>query len=1200
MNKTAVKNFAVWAREKLISDIKYKAQTIGITENGIAEKLPQSTKDMQFFDIGTKNYAEVAGDDIAKRNALVGVIKSRERSFKTYQEAFANVVEEVAYTWFNRLIAIRFMEVNDYLPSGVRVLSADNPAKKEPDIVTKPFETDLEFTADEQSTILRYKDENKPDELFRLLFIKQCNKLHEILPELFEKTNDYSELLLNLSVIDQDGIIYHLIHDIPEEDFNIEMGGQVEIIGWLYQYYNTELKDDTYAKLKKNIKIAKDRIPAATQLFTPDWIVRYMVENSLGRLWIEGHPNDALKANWKYYLEEAEQEQEVQAQLATIRAEYAALAPEDIKIIDPCMGSGHILIYAFEVLMQIYEVQGYSERDAAQLIVRKNLYGLDIDKRAAQLAYFAVMMKARQYDRRFFTREIQPKVFAIEESNDINREQLKYFGFNMSELERSMAETQMLRLLDMLKDAKEYGAILNIEPLNWKLLYQYTGNVEFDGQVSFDSIGIEDTAEKLRRLVETAATMSQEYDIVCTNPPYMGMSNLSTKVNDLVKKYYPDSKADLFAVFIERCGEMVRTNGYQAMITMHSWMFLSSFEKLRLKILKNRDIVNMAHLGARAFEEIGGEVVQTTSFVLQKQNINDYKGTYCRLIEPTTQQGKEEMFLAGENRYTSDQSNFAKIPGSPVAYWVSEKFIEAFEKGISVDSISDFTGSQHITADNEKFLRLFWEVNDNYIGYQKTWAFYAKGGEYRKWYGNNEIIVKCDNYAMQFYKQNATSNCLAEKYWFAEGITYSAITSKGTGFRYYPPIGAFDKGGATICYVKKLYYVLGVLNSIIAKYIFSLLNPTINLQVKDVKALPIILSEVDEENVDMLCRKNVNLSKTDWDSYETSWDFQRNPLVNGKSLPAVYAAWKDECEERFLQLKANEEELNRIFIDIYGLQDELTPEVADKDITVHRVYDRKEDVPESMQGSKYIRTMRDEIVSLISYAVGCMLGRYSLDVEGLAYAGGEWDASRYSTFTPDRDNCIPITDEEYFEDDIVGLFCTWLKKAYGEETLEQNLDFIAAALGNKSNTSREVIRNYFLNDFIKDHMKTYQKRPIYWLFDSGKQNGFKALVYMHRWNADTIGNVRVEYLHRIQRVYEKEITRMQEIIDSSHDNKEIANATKRKEKLQKQLKETKDYDALIAHLALSRIDIDLDDGVKVNYEKVQTADGRKMQILAKI
>ncbi len=610
MNKTAIKNFAVWARRKLISEITYKAGLLGVTEKGAAEPLPQSTKDLQFFDIGTKTYAEVQGAEIAQRNALVAAIRDKAREVD-YKTAFQNVVEEVAYTWFNRMIAIRFMEINDYLPSRVRVLSSENPGKLEPDFVTNPFDTDLDFTPYERDRVLQFKDENKLDELFRALFIKQCNKLHEILPELFEATRDYTELLLTISFTDKDGVVYHLTHDIPESDFDIshtdedgKTPGQVEIIGWMYQYYNTEPKDEVFALLKKNVKITKERIPAATQLFTPDWIVRYMVENSLGRLWVEGHPNAALKAGWKYYLEEAEQEPDVQAQLAKLREDYARLNPEDIKVIDPCMGSGHILVYAFDVLMQIYEAQGYTQRDAARLIVEKNLYGLDIDKRAYQLAYFAVMMKARQYNRRILNGELRPHLYAIQDSNGINRNQLQFFGWSMGDVERNKAFTQVEYLLDTFRDAKEYGSILSIDMLDWELLYRFAVTVDYSDQISLDELNLEDTKNALWTLIEQGAVLAQKYDVVVTNPPYMGASGMDAKLSDYVKKNFPDSKADMFAVFIERCGQMVKENGYQAMITQHVWMFLSSFERMRECLLRSVDIVSLAHLGVGTFVDL--------------------------------------------------------------------------------------------------------------------------------------------------------------------------------------------------------------------------------------------------------------------------------------------------------------------------------------------------------------------------------------------------------------------------------------------------------------------------------------------------------------------------------------------------------------------------------------------------------------------
>lgn len=1215
MNKTAIKNFAVWAREKLISDITYKAGMLGVTENGIAEKLPQSTNDLQFFDIGTKNYAEVSGKEISQRNALVYAIKHKESDGNSFKDAFKYVVEEVAYTWFNRLIAIRFMEVNSYLPSGVRVLSSENRAKNEPDFVTTPFDTDLEFTPYEQDKVIQLKDENKLDELFRMLFIKQCNKLHDILPELFEKTDDYTELLLTISFTDKDGIVYRLTHDIDEDDFNIEKEGQVEIIGWMYQYYNIEPKAAVFARAS-GTKMKKEDIPAATQLFTPDWIVRYMVENSVGRIWVEGHPNDSLKNSWNYYVDEAEQEQQVVAKLEEIKATYKGLTPEKIKVIDPCMGSGHILVYAFDVLMQIYESYGYTQRDAARSILQNNIFGLDIDERAYQLAYFAVMMKARQYNRRILTEGIEPNLCFIKSSKQLQDSALDKMG-------EYKKITQ--KLIEEFRYAAEYGSVMSVS-LSETDLQNISNQLEVvksneDIGNLMDIMDCNELVATLTPLLKQAKILGQKYEAVITNPPYLSGSAVGSTLNDYLKSNYPASKTDLFAVFIERCAKMLNNNGLQAMITMHAWMFLSSYETLRSKMLAT-DCISMVHLGARAFEEIAGEVVQTTSFILCKNHIPNYKGVYYRLIDGTSQQAKEKMFLAGTNRYTACQSEYERIPGAPIAYWISNGVLQAFASGDNLGTHALARNGMK-TGDNNRFLRLWWEVNKNKFNsttksyteaetINAKWFPYNKGGEYRKWYGNNDYIVNWQNCGDLIFNHAKADGRNVQDYpselKFVPSLSWSLITSSKPAFRY-KECNLSDIAGMSLFATKgKIIRYLGLLNSNVALEILKLLAPTINFQAGDIARVPIIPEVNSNDNIIPIVEENISLSKSDWDSFETSWDFKEHPLVRlskdlwdataigasmsyyygchpkvGSPAELCYMLWQGECNERFNKLKANEEELNRIFIDIYGLQDELTPDVEDKDVTV-----RKADLSR-------------DIKSLISYAVGCMFGRYSLDVDGIAYAGGDWDESKYSTFIPDVDNCIPITDEEYFEDDIVGLFCAWLKKVYGEDTLEENLDFIAKALGNKGNTSREVIRNYFLTDFIKDHIKTYQKRPIYWLFDSGKQNGFKALVYMHRWNADTIGNVRVEYLHRIQRVYEKEITRMQEIIDNSRDNKEISNATKRKEKLQKQIKETKDYDAKVAHLALSRIDIDLDDGVKVNYEKVQTApDGKKMQILAKI
>lgn len=1222
MNKTAIKNFAIWARNKLIADVSYDARLIGITEDGIAKPLPQSFGGTQFFDIGTAEPYSISGEALRQRDKLIEVIQQKEKD-TDYKTAYQYVIEEVAYTWFNRLIAIRFMEVNDYLPSHIRVLSSES-GKLEPDLVTTPFDAELPFTAEEEAQIFQLKQDNKLDEMFRILFLKQCNALNEILPALFEKTKNYTELLLSLSVIDQDGVVYHLIHDIPEDDFNIERGGQVEIIGWLYQYYNTEPKAAAFAK---NGKITKEEIPAVTQLFTPDWIVRYMVENSLGRLWVEGHPECGLKENWKYYLEEAQQELEVQAKLVEIRKEYAALNPEDIKLIDPCMGSGHILVYAFDVLMQIYESAGYSQRDAAKSILEHNIYGLDIDDRAYQLAYFAVMMKARQYNRRILNGENTCHVYAIQESNSINRAHLKYFGAGLDDIEKNAAKMQLEGLLDTLTDAKEYGSILNVESYNWDLLRRFVAAEDTDGQISMDSVGVEDTAEQLNRLIDIGETMARKYWVTCTNPPYAGTSNLSANVNNFVKKNYPDSKADLFAVFIERCRQMTVNNGFQAMITQHAWMFLSSFEKLREKMMLT-ETVNMAHLGARAFEEIGGEVVQTTAFVRCANHVEGYKGTYCRLIEPTSQQGKADMFISGQNQYRVGQISFSKIPGVPVAYWISPEVLKLFDER-TVGSIAD-AKSGMTTTDNTRFLRLWEEVNCQKIGFgysniadtqdmKYKWFPFCKGGDFRRWAGNESFVVNWFNNGeeIRVAAEGATGGRLVNiDCALRECLVWTKISSANISLRMKKQ-GIFFSDAAPGVFANRetLYYLLALLNTKYANEIIKLINPTLNFVPGAVSSVPVKKDEKNKGKIIEIAEGNVQLSEQDWDSFETSWDFQKHPLLrNVSTISEAFAQWQAECDDRFNRLKVNEEELNRIFIDIYGLQDELTPEVEDKDVTV-----RKAD-------------LQRDIKSLLSYAVGCMFGRYSTYKDGLLFAGEPYSLQAFvdkmndrpgtisdeelerayrnegvvvdEMFFPDADNVIPITDEEYLDDDIVSRLCAWLKAVYGDDTLEANLDYIAKALGNKGSTSREIIRNYFLNDFFKDHCQTYSvtgsgKRPIYWLFDSGKQNGFKALVYLHRYTPDTIGNLRIDYLHKMQRVYESEINRMQDMMDHSENAREVAAASKRKDKLAKQLKECREYDEKISHLALSRIELDLDDGVKVNYRKLQTAqDGKFYEVLA--
>ena len=1161
MDKNAIKKYAVWARRELISRVSQRAALYEITDKDYGDASADSV-------LGRVMSAE----EKHQRQALIAQIR---------EKGYEQVMEEIAYTWFNRFIALRFMEVNGYLPSRVRVFTDDENNFK-PQILTEAINMELDGL--DMEKVYALKNANDDDALFKYMLIVQCNALSSILPGMFQRISDYTELLFPDNLLREGSVIEQMISMIPEEDWK----DAVQIIGWLYQYYNSEKKDDVFAALKKNVKITKENIPAATQLFTPDWIVRYMVENSLGRLWLEGHPDvknqllpteeeqsayaagnrDPEDTKWHYYLEEAEQEPEVQAQLAEIRKEYAALTPEQLKVIDPCMGSGHILVYMFDVLVKIYEAYGYSARDAVKSIVENNLYGLDIDDRAAQLAYFAVMMKARQYDRRFFSRGIQPHVYAVVESNHVDSFALEYFCNGDAKLKKAMDT-----IIKELHDAKEYGSILTVTPQDWSALYARFTEIEEDIHISREA-----ALSGLLPLVQTAQALAQKYDTVVTNPPYMAVSNADAKVNDYVKKNFPDSKADLFAVFIERCGQMAKKNGYQAMITQQTWMFSSSFKNLRVKMMQN-ETVGMIHLGARAFDEIGGEVVQPTAFVCYKGYLNNYSGIYFKLDDYASQDEKEIAYLHKQNCYIFKNRKFAELPGSIYSYWASEGVINAFKTSKSLENIATPKRGM-CTCGNDLFYRNWYEVSYTEFCYPKVahehngWVPLNKGGEFRKWYGNLVEVVDWKDDAKRL-RNYPTAQIKNEDFYFLPAITWSSIASKRLSFRYTSDGFIFDQASNGVFPpIDLYYYFLALLNSKAAKNVLTVINPSFNVLVGDIAKIPVVIAQDNLKTINSIVIDLINISKSDWDSFETSWDFNHHPLL--RKVPTIAEAfdqWQNECDSRFNQLKANEEELNRIFIDIYGLQDELTPEVEDKDVTV-----RKADLGR-------------DIRSFISYAVGCMFGRYSLDVDGLAYAGGEWDASKYVSFAADKDNIIPICDDEYFEDDIVGLFVKFVKTVYGADTLDENLKFIADALGGKG-APKEVIRNYFLNDFYADHCKIYQKRPIYWLFDSGKKNGFKALIYMHRYQPDTIARIRTDYVHEQQGRYRTAIADLESRIANADTGSRVK-LTKQLTKLQNQAEELRVYEEKIHHLADQMIRIDLDDGVKHNYAIFQ-------DVLAKI
>ncbi|MBE5038677.1 BREX-1 system adenine-specific DNA-methyltransferase PglX [Subdoligranulum sp. DSM 109015] len=1214
MDKNAIKKFAVWARRELISRVSQRAAYFEITEAGFGDPAADSV-------LGRVLSAE----EKTQRQALIAQIR---------QKGYQQVMEEVAYTWFNRFIALRFMEVNGYLPSHVRVFT-DEDNQFKPQILAEAIHMELDGL--DMQKVYAFKNANNDDGLFKYMVIVQCNALSSILPGMFQQISDYTELLFPDNLLREGSVLQQMIQLIPEEDWK----DAVQIIGWMYQYYITELNELVYDGSMSKARITKELLPAATTIYTPDWAVRYMVENSLGRLWVEGHPNDELKATWKYYLEEAEQEPDVQAQLAELRKEYAAMPPEQIKCIDPCCGSGHILAYLFDVLVQIYESYGYTTREAVTSIVQNNLYGLDIDDRAAQLAYFAVMMKARQYDRRFFSRGMQPHVYAIQNSGPLSHEAWGLLGE-----EEEIAH----RLWDSFADAKEYGSLVKPNATLEELERLKKRVTEVDRMSSYGNLFTDAMSYEILRtfepLIELTQALVQKYDVVVTNPPYLGSSRFSPLLDKFVKENYPDVKNDLSMVMYKHAlVDLAKPIGYTAFITTSSWMFLSGFEKLRKFVDSTAAITSLVDFGTELFDgKVGHNPI--VSWVTYSANL-DYKMSAVRLVEYcyARRDEKEPEFFNQKNCYTARQSNFSKIPGSPVTYWVNEKIIGLLENKKFYDEFSFKRGLT--TADNNRFLRLWFEVNlaDESLSIytpSKRWFSYNKGGEYRKWYGNREYVVDWENDGerLKNYSGSAMRNLA---FAFSKVISYSSLTSGKLSFRMCDNCLNDQAGNYFVpTATTTLTYALALLNSCVSEFFIKIKSQTLNTTADDFSALPICVDS--ESTIENFSNDNMALAKADWDSFETSWDFKQHPLVRlrlagayawGSKLPvtllsSAYRSWKLECDGRFQKLKANEEELNRIFIAIYGLQDELTPEVTDKDVTVHYLVDTKDDIPASLRGSNYVLTRRDVIVSLISYAVGCMLGRYSLDVEGLAYAGGDWDSvyrmqqeiytvegkevhladGRVLTVKPtgynqiktddgwktlsypvDADNVIPICDDEYFDDDMVGRFVKFIETVYGSDTLEENLKFIADALGGKG-TPRDVIRSYFLNDFYADHCKTYQKRPIYWLFDSGKKNGFKALIYMHRYQPDTIARIRTDYVHEQQSRYRTAIADLESRIAAA-STAERVKLNKQLKKLQEQDAELRTYEEKIHHLADQMISIDLDDGVKVNYAKFQ-------DVLAKI
>jgi len=1152
LNKSALRNFATNARRELIERVELQARKIGITKDKIEEASVESS---DAFYINGKQLSDI---ERKQRNKLIARID---------EIGFERVIEETAYTWFNRFVALRFMEVNDYLPTRVRVLSSEKGYSTEPDMMKEALSLDLDI---DKQYVYDLKMENNTDELFKYLIKLHCNDLNRYLPFMFETIEDYTAILFPEGLLGADSFV-RVITDkevIPEDNWE-----KIEIIGWIYQFYIEEEKDRVF-KAKKKYK--PEEIPFVTQLFTPDWIVQYMVQNSLGRYWMEAHPEHKdLTSKWQFYIEH--QQEDFDEKIAPyINKE---LNVEEIKCFDPAMGSGHILVYMFDVLFEIYSKCGYMERDIPRLIIENNLYGLDIDDRAYQLACFSVVMKALEYNKRFLRSierdGLQLKLVSIQETNNLSIEDIQYLA---GENEGKTFD-KVFEFIKQFKHAKTIGSLLKVDSSEINTIKERLNEVESKPVENWlDDQKREKIIHLIPELIRQVEIMEQQYEITVTNPPYMNPNN-NKELSDYVKKNYPDSKSDLFAAFME-IEQNLKKNGFYAMINQHSWMFLSSYEKLRMKIIENKFIDTMLHLGPRTFEEIGGEVVQSTAYIMRNSNVKDINGTYFRLVDERTAADKRLNTIAAIKeptvsiRYKFYQENFNKIPGNPIAYWISKNIINAYVKGDNLGLKS--TISEGIkTGNNKKFLKYWFEIDENSFSFGKAkvgykWYPHHKGGEFRKWYGNMDWVINWKNNG-EAIKNASNSGLQGQNMYFKEVLSCSKVT-KSISIRFIPKNSLFDSGSPTLRSTKNMLYYAGVINSHIGDYVINYINPTMNIQVGNLKAIPIILNESNASFIENMVKNNITISKDDWDSFETSWDFEKHPLLkfSANSIEISFKQWDGFAEKQFYQLKENEEELNRIFIETYGLQDELTPDVDEKDVTV-----RKAD-------------LERDIKSFISYAVGCTFGRYSLDEDGLIYAGGEFDPTQYKTFPADDNNILPILPGAYFEDDIVTRFIEFVKVTYGSETLEENLQFVADAIGRRKNeTAREAIRRYFLNNFYKDHIQTYKKHPIYWLFTSGKEKAFNCLIYMHRYDKTTLSRIRTDYLHDVQTRYESMKQDLHSVIEGDGTAKEIRDARRDLRDVEKKIGELKKYDEKLHHMADMQIEIDLDDGVKVNYKKFE-------------
>jgi len=1204
MNKSSLKIFAIEARKELMEKMRTRLEILGINKNGIEK-------------------AKVIGKEVEVKGTLYPKESYDSLIRKYKQVGYEELIEESAYTWFNRLTALAFMEANGYIEEK---MIFNNGVKNEPVIIDNYYEFEFfrNLDSDLQKELHNLRDENTPnsiEKLYSILMEEKCEDLSNIMPFMFKKKGTYSDILFPTGLLMENSLLVRLREEIGEE-------APIELIGWLYQFYNSEKKDEIFAKKEK---ITKENVPAVTQLFTPDWIVKYMVENSLGKLALESTGiNENLKNNWKYYIDSEKEEN-----LEKIKI-------EDIKILDPAMGSGHILVYAFDLLFEMYENLGWSTKETVLSILKNNLYGLEIDERAGQLASFALMMKAREKFSRLFSvlkreEDFKLNTLIIEESNSLSeRIKNRIKDNNLNNLNK---------IIEDFEDAKEYGSILKLKSIDKEILErelnilkESLNNNEQETLIFNEDeiiIDINEELELIESLIKQHIILTNQYETVVTNPPYMGGKGFSPKLKTYVEKNYKDSKSDLFAVFIERCNEFTKKNCYTSMITMQSWMFLSSFETLRKNIIEKTEIKSLNHLGTRAFSEIGGEVVSTVAWISKKISPKN-EGTYIRLVDYNNAELKEREFFKNANYFQAKQKDFEKIPGSPIAYWVSDRILSIFEKMQNLKKDGD-TRQGMATSDNNRFLRLWNEVNYNKIGYnmtnsqealesKKKWFPYNKGGEFRKWYGNQEYLVNWENdgyeiknYAESLYK-SVTRTIKSISEYFKTSISWSKISSGNIAFRYYPKGFIFDVAGCSIFYKDEniMKYHFGLLNSKIAKICLKVISPTLNYEAGQIAILPVL--EKSSNNILRLIETIISISKEEWDSRETSWDFEKLSLINGKNLKTAYENYCSHWRDNFVQLHKNEEELNRLFIEIYELQDEMNEKVAFEDITILKkeatIIQIDNSIPKefSSESEKYLYDRgvslefnKDELVKqFLSYAIGCIMGRYSINKSGLIIANsddilellenkfivkgtdGEIRQEIESRFLSDEFGIIPITDEKDFSNDIVEKVKEFIKCVYGEENLKDNLNFIAEALGNKDNKpAEEIIRTYFIKDFYADHLQRYQKRPIYWLMNSGKKNAFSCLFYMHRYEPLTVARVRADYLIPYQEMLENKRKFIErQLSDDDISAKEKKNIEKQLKELDTLLKELREYANKVKHIAEQKIPLDLDDGVNVNYEKL--------------